>query len=267
MGNIEKKEKNICVRCGNKAGMLTRTATAEGMLCLDCLNELMIPIGTNLSYMTMSQVTDLSEQLKVMREKREQFTPTFAVGQYAKFNDETRQMILAEKAHFKFKLEDYKLYEYSDIVDFELLEDGNSVASGGLGRAAVGAITFGAAGAVVGAVTGKKKNKNTCTSLSIKVTVKNSVMPAHYIKFIESETKRDGFIYKTNIGAAQDIIAKLQTIVSEEQQKIAANMQATQAPSAPVSNADEIKKYKDLLDIGAITQEEFDAKKKQLLGL
>ncbi len=33
------------------------------------------------------------------------------------------------------------------------------------------------------------------------------------------------------------------------------------------SNADELKKYKDLLDGGVITQEEFDAKKKQLLGL
>lgn len=35
----------------------------------------------------------------------------------------------------------------------------------------------------------------------------------------------------------------------------------------PLSNADELKKYKELLDIGAITQEEFEAKKKQLLGL
>lgn len=33
------------------------------------------------------------------------------------------------------------------------------------------------------------------------------------------------------------------------------------------SNADEIKKYKDLFDSGVITQEEFDEKKKQLLGL
>ena len=30
---------------------------------------------------------------------------------------------------------------------------------------------------------------------------------------------------------------------------------------------DELKKFKDLLDSGAITQEEFDEKKKQLLGL
>lgn len=37
--------------------------------------------------------------------------------------------------------------------------------------------------------------------------------------------------------------------------------------TAQLSAADELKQFKDLLDIGAITQEEFDAKKKQLLGL
>ena len=31
--------------------------------------------------------------------------------------------------------------------------------------------------------------------------------------------------------------------------------------------ADEIKKFKELLDAGAITQKEYDAKKKELLGL
>lgn len=35
----------------------------------------------------------------------------------------------------------------------------------------------------------------------------------------------------------------------------------------PQSNAEELKKYKELLDMGVISQEEFDAKKKQLLGL
>ena len=45
------------------------------------------------------------------------------------------------------------------------------------------------------------------------------------------------------------------------------------APSQPIvqqasqSNADELVKFKQLLDSGIITQEEFDAKKKQLLGL
>lgn len=37
--------------------------------------------------------------------------------------------------------------------------------------------------------------------------------------------------------------------------------------SANSSNADELKKFKELLDSGIITQDEFDEKKKQLLGL
>lgn len=38
-------------------------------------------------------------------------------------------------------------------------------------------------------------------------------------------------------------------------------------PASPISSADELMKYKALLDSGIITQEEFDCKKKQLLGL
>lgn len=48
--------------------------------------------------------------------------------------------------------------------------------------------------------------------------------------------------------------------VETQPQQVINNIQET-------SNADELKKYKDLLDSGVITQEEFDEKKKQLLGL
>ncbi len=41
----------------------------------------------------------------------------------------------------------------------------------------------------------------------------------------------------------------------------------TETANQTLSAADEIKKYKALLDSGAITQEEYDAKKKKLLGL
>lgn len=41
----------------------------------------------------------------------------------------------------------------------------------------------------------------------------------------------------------------------------------TVVATAPVSDAKSIKEYKELLDSGIITQEEFEAKKKQLLGL
>ncbi len=46
-----------------------------------------------------------------------------------------------------------------------------------------------------------------------------------------------------------------------------ADKQTPQASTFIGSAPDELKKYKDLLDLGAITQEEFDTKKKELLGL
>ena len=44
---------------------------------------------------------------------------------------------------------------------------------------------------------------------------------------------------------------------------------ASQEPAAPSveRTADDIIKFKNLLDAGVITQEEFDTKKKQLLGI
>lgn len=52
-----------------------------------------------------------------------------------------------------------------------------------------------------------------------------------------------------------------------EKKKSMQKVEETVTKNAPVSNAEELKKYKELLDSGVITQEEFDAKKKQLLGL
>ena len=53
---------------------------------------------------------------------------------------------------------------------------------------------------------------------------------------------------------------------------IAQYKKQSSAPAATIvvnnnSAADELKKFKELLDLGIITQDEFDAKKKQLLGL
>ena len=46
-----------------------------------------------------------------------------------------------------------------------------------------------------------------------------------------------------------------------------AKTQPVQVAAGQPSNLDELKKLKELLDLGVVTQEEFDAKKSQLLGL
>lgn len=54
---------------------------------------------------------------------------------------------------------------------------------------------------------------------------------------------------------------------SKEEEKASSEDDQAKQPVQVFSSADEIRKFKELLDSGIITQEEFDAKKKQLLGL
>ncbi len=62
-----------------------------------------------------------------------------------------------------------------------------------------------------------------------------------------------------------NIYTKISKLLSDRQSDIPVNVANTIVQET--SAADEIKKYKELLDEGIITQEEFDVKKKQLLGL
>ncbi len=66
----------------------------------------------------------------------------------------------------------------------------------------------------------------------------------------------------------KEIIAEFEKAYEYIKERIAFYKAQKNAPSNhPLSSADELKKFKELLDAGIITQEEFDAKKKQLLGL
>lgn len=79
---------------------------------------------------------------------------------------------------------------------------------------------------------------------------------------VATSSGRISFRVLKNADAIYQVISNL--LIERQQEK------STPAPvvEAPKSDeADQLKKYKELLDSGVITQEEFDAKKKQLLGL
>jgi hypothetical protein len=80
---------------------------------------------------------------------------------------------------------------------------------------------------------------------------------------VSTSSGRINFLAIKNRNEIHNVVSNL---LVERQKQNATTMQTTVFASA-TSTADEIKKYKELLDLGIITQEEFDAKKKQLLGL
>ena len=76
--------------------------------------------------------------------------------------------------------------------------------------------------------------------------------------FISSSSGKIKFLYISN---ADNIHAAISKMLVDRQEKVVNILQETK------SNVEELKKYKDLLDSGIISQEEFDIKKKQILDL
>ena len=66
---------------------------------------------------------------------------------------------------------------------------------------------------------------------------------------------------------ADEIYTTMSNLIIERQQKKTNFTFSPVTPALVVDETDKLKKYKELLDMGIITQEEFDAKKKELLGL
>ena len=78
---------------------------------------------------------------------------------------------------------------------------------------------------------------------------------------VATSSGRIKFLLIKNAAEIHGEIRKL--LIDRQDKRAAAKASAPQS----ASEADELKKYKALLEEGVITQEEFDTKKKQLLGL
>lgn len=158
----------------------------------------------------------------------------------------------------------FVIYNFSDLLECKIFESESAKEGKNLsaGKAAVGAALFGAPGAVVGGMVGKK-GKSFCNSLKVRFKFKNETGYKD-IFLIENRLEKSSILYRERIKYAKQIQDISEAIIRQYHPELFAE---TPPAGDPVSAADEIAKFKALLDQGAITSEEYNAKKKQLLGL
>ena len=254
--------KSICPICGNVAkGIVGAKIKDKVKLCGDCTRKM----DMELSMIQFQTVDDIKEHLATREQNQFEYS-SFRPTNEKKANN----VIFREDANMKRWYFSYEknpsnptLFTYDQIVDYELTEDGEAISKGGLGRAVVGGLAFGGVGAIVGGVTGKKKTKTEVKSMKLRVSLNHKYKNQLIIEFVPFGTsvKSGSLSYNLYKQQANDIISFLDGLCS----KASVSQAAPQVQQ--VSGADEIMKYKELLDNGIITQEEFDAKKKQILGL
>ncbi|GAA0085884.1 hypothetical protein UT300007_23230 [Clostridium sp. CTA-7] len=84
---------------------------------------------------------------------------------------------------------------------------------------------------------------------------------------ITIDTVKETFNVEVNKSAARNINDKIHELLLEVQESKTNPVVQQTGSGQNYSSADEILKFKELLDMGAITEEEFNIKKKQILGI
>lgn len=178
----------------------------------------------------------------------------------------------------------YRVIDFKDVLSYSINKKEHNDSKTetkrkhGITRAVVGGALLGPVGAAVGVLTSKKESQTISKDFldHLGVVVHLSDGTSFEISYVHSTLKANnslalGAIDKVNelatILEAGIANAKKQPDTPQIETTEPAVEQSTPQSSPATDPLDEIKKLKGLLDRGAITQEEFDAKKKQLLNL
>ncbi|GAA4328213.1 SHOCT domain-containing protein [Flaviaesturariibacter amylovorans] len=164
---------------------------------------------------------------------------------------------------------------FSTIVDFdtirncEIVKNGQTITSRSatrtIGGALVGGALAGGAGAIIGSFSGSTKSEEKITALGLKIYFNSLERPSETFPFIDDLTLESE--KPERIRVAELWADRIMAVVSERDIAAQKELAGTVRPQlqAPISQADELKKYKELLDSGALTQQEFDAAKARIL--
>ena len=255
-------KKEFCPICGQEVPkVLSMRIEDKIALCKDCAGK----IDMDFELLKIQSVEDILKHFKY-REENLKIFQKFSTTREMKINGrwfrEDANLGMWYVADEK-KPTNPTLFKYEDIVDYKILEDGETATSGGLGRALAGGALFGGVGAVVGGVTGQKKSKEVLKSMVLSISVNNPYHTKVEFSFLTGgiPCKQGSFLYKTYKNKANKMVSIFDAMAAKGKQT------TNKSAKTELSGADEIMKYKDLLDKGIITKEEFDLKKKELLGI
>ena len=119
---------------------------------------------------------------------------------------------------FKIDTNYFSVFKFDELVDYNLIENGQTIVQGGvsLKRAAAGGILLGGAGMIIGGLTGKKKIEDHATEIKIEFKVKGLNEGTYEINLLSKPIKKDTLTYKGTIMTAKDIISFFDKISNVE---------------------------------------------------
>lgn len=254
----------MCSICGRDISLVQgrKQRVKDGVLCNDCwVCAGGLKGGINTQQITVEQLRGPAEIGLAKLDSRQKLSVDLAFGgtgldQFFVSTKENKWYygaVLCDETGAIVWETHLDIYSYDDVEKIWVKSESISTTTStqtknnGVGRAIVGGVLAGSTGAIVGAVTANPQvSQQTRTEEIYRVYMVLKPYPGRTWQFV--------------LDSAQDVNTLLELFGKQQP--------APAEPLAPVADpATEIRKFKALLDDGIITQEEFDAKKKQLLGL
>lgn len=236
---------NICPICGGKLGLLNREKSADGLICASCSNFFFSKLGIRAAKQPTAALADYWATLE---QRRKVFKETDSIydgdALFVSIDKPNRLFCIGHRGGDKGHR---MIYSFDEVAGYESdAPDDLTVTEtkGGIGRAVIGAAVAGPVGAIVGASTAKSETRKGRSkenvSIRFELPLGEQVLPVQ--KYPGGITE---FLRECTSGKEK----------------------AAQPTTAAGSVADELLKFKQLLDLGAITEDEYAAKKSQLLGM
>ena len=236
---------NICPVCGGKLGLLNREKSADGLICAGCSNFFF----SKLSIRTAKQPTAaLADYWATLEQRRKAFKETDSIydgdALFVSIDKANRLFCFGHRGGDKGPR---MIYSFDEVAGYESdAPDDLTVTEtkGGIGRAVIGAAVAGPVGAIVGASTAKSETRKGRSKENVSIR------------------------FALPLGEQVLLVQKYPGGITDFLKECVSGREKVSASTAVSGSvADELLKFKQLLDLGAITEDEYAAKKSQLLGM
>ena len=177
-------------------------------------------------------------------------------------------LVDSENKKFIFQNKDtvcIKPYNFSDMLNYEVYENGKSQVQGRAGSALIGGAFFGLGGLIVGSSMSRNINEK-CNELKLIIRINDPENPQIVIPYIKTQCDKSGWLYRDTIENVQELCSLLEYIINTKTLEQSANSQS-QSIEIEKSPKEQLQELKEMLNEGLITEEDYEQKKKQIIGL
>ena len=176
-------------------------------------------------------------------------------------NNDNKQFIYQKGKNFS------KIYNYSNLINYEVYENGKTQVQGRAGSALIGGAFFGIGGLIVGSSMSRNINEK-CSQLKLIIRLNDFDCPQIVINYIDNAIlDKSDSLYINMKANLQSVCSMLEYMLNEKTLEQSSAVKQEEKTVATKTNKEQLQELKEMLDDGLITQEDFEKKKKQILGL